>query len=165
MECRILKHIILRDRMLMTRLGLAVGSLFWSFQLLTTWMLSTIGHPPISSLSGRHTYSLMEFIAPIWVWGLLFLLHSGTAFSALFRAKRSRILTFSDSLLGMLVWTASTVACYLSHWDFGVPFIVALQHYTPPAAMSGSSVLVLYAWWHLLRLWEEEENPKLPCSH
>lgn len=163
MQCRMLKTILLRDKMLMSRLGIALGSLLWSVQLLFTHPIFVTRSEALAG-AGRETYRLMTLIAPEWLWGSVFAAHAAFAFYTLFSGRRSKMLLVGDGVMGMLLWTASTIACYLSHWNFGVSFIVALQEYRPPAAMSGSVVIALYAWWHMIRLWAEEDNHKLPCS-
>lgn len=148
-KCKMLKNILLRDRMLMTRLGLAIGSFLWGLQIFI------LGHQ-FSTKSPNGTVvevcRIMELVAPSWVWGVLFFTHSAFAFYTLFSGRRSKITLVGDGFLGGLLWTTSTVAYYVAHWPVGIP------------QMSGTVVMAFYAWWHMTRFWAEDENHKLQCS-
>lgn len=156
-------HIFLRDRMLMTRLGLACGSMLWAIQLALPMQLFPTA-VQLAEGKGRTTYSIMATIAPEQVWAGLFLIHSIWAFYTLFTGVRNNVTLAADGFLGCILWTSSTLACFAAYWPRGLPFIEALTHYPPPAAMSGEAVMAFYAWWHMIRFWAQEENTLGQCG-
>lgn len=149
------KRILLHDQMRVSRLGLIVGSTLWAFQLL----LPVDIFPTVAQIAegkGRHTYMLMATIAPENLWATLFLLHACCASYTLFSGVRDRYTLVFDGVLGCLLWTGSTIACYAAYWPRALPFADALLAYPPPAAMSGEAVMAFAAWWHMIRHWAEE---------
>lgn len=152
-----LRNILLRDKMLMSRLGLSIGSFLWAAQLALPASLFPTPEQ-IAAGAGRVTYSYMAAIGPEWVWALLFAIHACFAFYTLFSGVRNTVTLACDGFLGCLLWTTATVACYASHWPRGVPFFEALIQYPTPAAMSADIVMAGYAWWHMIRFWAEEET-------
>ena len=112
----------------------------------------------IASGSGRVTYTFMAIIAPEYLWGLLFGLHSVMSMYSLLSGERSYTTLILDGLLGCLLWTTSTIACFAAHWPQapGLNFLDTLLNYPPPAAMSADIVMAGYAWWHMIKFWAEE---------
>ena len=158
-----IRYLLLRDRMLMSRFGLAIGSALWSIQL---FMPAHLFPTPemIATGQGRLTYSLMATIAPEWVWGAFFALHAFFSAYTLFTGVRNTVTLAADGFLGCLLWTSATVACYAAHWPRGLPFLDALVAYPTPAAMSADLVMAFYAWWHMVRFWAEEESHLQVCA-
>lgn len=147
--------ILVRDRMDITRLGLIFGSLLWAFFLILPVPLFPTMEQ-ISSGGGRVTYTVMALIAPENLWALLFLINAIATAYSLFYKVRSRITLLLDGVLGCVLWTGSTVACFAAHWPLLDGFFASLAAYPPPAAMSGEIVMAFYSWWHMIRHWAEE---------
>lgn len=151
------RDIFVRDKMLMSRLGIALGSFLFGLQLLLpTTLFPTAAQ--IAAGTGRVTYAYMAAIAPEYVWGIAFLVHSVWAAYTLVTGVRNHVTLAVDAILGCVLWTTATVACYAAHWPRGLPFFEALAAYPPPAAMSSDVVLSVLAWWHMIRMWAEEEG-------
>lgn len=149
-------NIIMRDQMMLTRLILSLGSLTWAAMLL---LPSELFNP------GRTTYRIMAEIAPEWAWGTAFLIHGVFSMSTLTHNTRNRVTLTLDGLLGCILWTSSTAACFAAHWPAQYPtFYEQLINFPPPAAMSGEFWVSVASWWHLVRHWAEEENePTCKC--
>lgn len=147
--------ILFRDRMGITRLGLIVGSFLWAvFLLLPVQLFPTAEQ--LAAGKGRATYALMARVAPENVWGFLFLLTAVIAAYALFSGVRNRATLLLDGVLGCVLWTGSTAACFAAYWPMHVSFMEAIAAYPPPAAMSGELVMAFYSWWHMIRHWAED---------
>lgn len=147
--------ILFRDRMDITRLGLIVGSFLWAvFLLLPVQLFPTAEQ--LAAGKGRATYALMARVAPENVWGFLFLLTAVIAAYALFSGVRNRATLLLDGVLGCVLWTGSTAACFAAYWPMHVSFMEAIAAYPPPAAMSGELVMAFYSWWHMIRHWAED---------
>lgn len=58
-----------------------------------------------------------------------------------YKARWSFVL---DALLGCILWTGSTLACFLAHYK-------SIYTYQPPAAMSYEVIAAVFSWWHLVR--------------
>lgn len=155
-----LKYVFLRDRMLMSRFGIACGSMLWAIQLALPIQLFPTAEQ-IAAGGGRTTYTLMATIAPEWAWALAFMVHSVWAFYTLLTGVRNTVTLACDGFLGCLLWTTSTLACFASHWPQHLPFWSALEEYPPPAAMSADLIMAFYAWWHMIRFWAEEETHRV----
>ena len=154
-----IKTILIYDRMLMSRLGLAVGSLLWAIQLLLPASLFPTPEQ-IAAGVGRQTYSLMATVAPEEVWAILFLLHGSATLYALCRHVRSGALVWVDGILGCVLWSGATLFCFAAHWPKNLPWLEAWMAYPPPAAMSADLVLAFFAWWHMIRLLADETQDK-----
>ena len=128
-------HIIWHSDMLATRFALALAALIWA--LLLAW-------PGELFTDGRTTYRLMRQIASEEVWAAMFFGQGLFMMLALVSDTRDRLVWFVDCVLGAVLWTVATVACFAAHWQVGVP-------YAPPAAMSAEVALMIAAWWHLIR--------------
>lgn len=147
--------ILFRDRMGITRLGLIMGSFLWAlFLLLPVHLFPTAGQ--LAEGKGRTTYALMARVAPENIWGTLFLLTAIIAAYALFSGVRNRATLLLDGVLGCILWTGSTAACFAAYWPMHVSFMEAIASYPPPAAMSGELVMAFYSWWHMIRHWAED---------
>ena len=131
-----LKYIIWNSDLEATHFSLAVGSLLWALLLLYPGDLFT---------QGRTTYLVMAQIAPEEVWGMLFLLQGVVMLVTLLWGYKTRITYLTDAVLGCVLWTASTAACFISHYVYGS------GEYQPPAAMSYEIVAALASWWCLVR--------------
>jgi hypothetical protein len=118
-----------------TRLGLAVGSLMWAVFLFWPGDLFT---------PTRTTYTVMAEIAPEVCWGYAFLVQGVVMLYSLLWGYRSQLSFVADALLGCLLWTTSTAACFLAHYQ-------SLATYQPPAAMSYELVGAVLSWWCLVR--------------
>jgi hypothetical protein len=97
----------------------------------------------------RQTYAVMAQIAPELVWGTAFFIQGWFAFYTLLFGVRNHVTLAMDAFLGCILWTASTVACYIAHFK-------GWSTYQPPAAMSGEAILTIASWWHLIRYWAQE---------
>ena len=128
-----------------TRLLLALSSLTWAFILFITCHL----------FSGRATYDVMAAIAGENVWAFLFTVHGCIAIYTLFTNSRNRVTLLLDGLLGCVIWTASTAACFSAHWPHADSFWISLATYKPPAAMSADIWMSVAAWWHFIKHWAE----------
>ena len=152
-----IRRMFFYESLAMSRLGIAVGSLLWAVILaLPTELFPTEAQRLVGA--GRVTYTAMATIAPELVWAGLFLVHALWSFYTLVTGTRNSVTLAADGFLGCILWTSSTAACFVSHWPHGLPFMQALSHYQPPAAMSGEVVMSFYAWWHMIRFWAEEET-------
>lgn len=153
-----IRHLLLKDRMLMSRFGLAIASALWAVQLFMPVELFP-NAAMIASGQGRQTYALMAAIAPEHVWGTFFAIHAMFASYTLFTGVRNTVTLAADGFLGCLLWTTATFACYASHWPQGIDgFWPTLLAYPAPAAMSADIVMAFCAWWHMVRFWAEEET-------
>ena len=130
-----LRYIILCSSMKSVRFTIAVSSLIFAILL---WWPGTLFTP------ARGTYRLMSEIADENVWGLVFFIHAIASLYTLLFNRYCRIGFVLDALLGAVVWTVATVACFASHWKYGTT-------YAPPAAMSAEVGVLLAAWWYLAR--------------
>lgn len=130
-----LAYILWKSDLEATRLGLSIGSLLWA--LLLFW-------PGDLFSPSRTTYRLMAEIAPEEVWALAFLVQGLVMLYSLLWGYRSRFSFTVDAFFGCVLWTSSTAACFLSHYQtFGT--------YQPPAAMAYEAVGAMFSWWHLVR--------------
>lgn len=118
-----------------TRFSLALGSLLWA--LLLFW-------PGELFSPTRKTYELMAHLAPESAWGVLFLFQGAVMLYSLLWGYRSKASFVCDALLGCLLWTVSTAACFISHYT-------SFSTYQPPAAMSYEVMGALASWWCLVR--------------
>lgn len=132
---RRLKFIMWNADLEATRLGLAMGSLLWAFFLFWPGELFS---------PGRATYAVMGEIAPELCWASAFLLQGLVMMYSLLWGYRSRLAFVADAVLGCVLWTASTAACFLAHFH-------SLATYQPPAAMSYEIVAACASWWCLVR--------------
>lgn len=130
-----LRHLVFRSSMKSVRFCIALSSLI--FALLLWW-------PGALFTPSRTTYRLMAEIGSENVWGLFFFIHAVFATVTLLWCKFNRITFVGDALLGALLWTTATVACFASHWQHGAP-------YAPPAAMSAEVGILFASWWYLIR--------------
>lgn len=128
-------HIMWRSDLEATRLGLAMGSLLWAAFLFWPGDLFT---------PARTTYLVMAEIAPEECWGAMFLLQGVVMMYSLLWGYRSRLSFAVDALLGCVLWTTSTAACFIAHYN-------SLATYQPPDAMSYELVGALASWWCLVR--------------
>ncbi len=131
-----LRYLFWFSDMEMTRMGLAWGALLWGLLLLWPGELFT---------SARTTYTLMAQIAPEELWGLAFILQGVIMTYSLLWGYRSKLAFVVDAGLGCVLWSASTVACFLAHYHS------SFLAYQPPAAMSYELVGMFMSWWHLVR--------------
>lgn len=114
---------------------LAVGSLLWAALLFWPGPLFT---------PARTTYNLMSAMAREEIWGALFLLQGVVMIYSLLWGYRSKLSFVLDALLGCVLWTASTAACFIAHYH-------SIETYQPPAAMSYEVMGALASWWCLVR--------------
>ena len=128
-----------------TRLLLALSSLTRALILFTTGHLFT----------GRTTYDVMAAIASENVWAFLFAVHGCIAIYTLFTNSRNRVTLLLDGLLGCVIWTASTAACFSAHWPHAGSFWISLITYKPPALLSADIWMSVAAWWHFIKHWAE----------
>lgn len=152
-----LRHLFLRDRMLMSRFGLVIASMLWAIQLALPVELFPTAQMIVEG-KGRTTYALMAIIAPEWLWATLFAVHALFASYTLFTETRNHVTLACDGFLGCVLWTSATFACYAAHWPHTGSFLGDLAAYPTPAAMSADLVMAFYAWWHMVRFWAEEET-------
>jgi hypothetical protein len=122
--------------MLATTFSLALGSLVWAALLAWPGELFT---------PARTTYRLMHDIAPEELWALAFGVQGATLLYLLLSKCRNKWVWVTDGLFGCILWTASTIACFASHFT-------TWETYQPPGAMSSDIALMFASWWHLVRL-------------
>lgn len=135
--------ILCKDRMQMTRLIIAVSSITWGVGLL---------EPVILFTPARTTYSVMAAIMPENAWGMLFMISGVAGLWSLLLGNRNKTSLVLDSLLGALLWSSSTLACFAAHWPHNiVGWFNQLAAYPAPVAMSGEVWLSVAAWWHFVR--------------
>lgn len=130
-----LHHIMWRSDLEATRFSLALGSILWAGLLFWPGQLFS---------PERQTYSVMSAIAPELVWATLFLVQGVAMFYSLVWGYKSSALFLSDAVLGCALWTTSTLACFVAHYQ-------SLSTYQPPAAMSYEVMGALASWWCLVR--------------
>lgn len=129
-------HIMWKSDMEATRLSLAMGSLLWAALLF--W-------PGELFAPSRTTYTVMAEIMSENCWAAAFLLQGLVMTYSLLWGYKSRISFVADALLGCVLWTGSTAACFLAHYHGSI------GSYQPPAAMSYELVAAFASWWHLVR--------------
>jgi hypothetical protein len=78
------------------------------------------------------------------VWASLFLLQGCVMLYSLLWGYRSRLSFVVDALLGCVLWTVSTAACFIAHYH-------AATSYQPPAAMAYEVMGAMASWWCLVR--------------
>jgi hypothetical protein len=139
-----LSHIMWRSDLEATRLGLALGSLLWAGFLFWPGELFT---------PTRTTYHVMAEIMPEYCWAAAFLLQGCVMLYSLLWGYRSKLSFVADALLGCVLWTTSTAACFMAHYN-------SLATYQPPAAMSYELVGALASWWCLVRYSVEKKGGK-----
>jgi len=132
---QVVDKILWHSDLLSARFSIAVGSLFWTILL---WWPGELFSPT------RTTYRLMSQMTDETVWGGLFFIHVIFATFSIFTGLKNKIVFLGDALFGSLIWTIATVACFASHWQYGVS-------YAPPAAMSAELSLMFASWWWLIR--------------
>ena len=137
-------HIMWKSDLEATRFGLAFGSLLWAAFLFWPGDLFTPTRP---------TYQIMAEIAPEYCWAAAFLLQGLVMLYSLLWGYRSRLSFVADALLGCVLWTTSTAACFMAHYN-------SLATYQPPAAMSYELVGALASWWCLVRYSVEKKGGK-----
>ena len=130
-----LTHIMWYSDLEATRFSLAMGSILWA--VLLFWPGALFTH-------ARTTYHLMAAIAPEYIWASLFLLQGSVMIYSLLWGYRSQLSFVADAVLGCLLWSSSTIACFLSHYQ-------SPASYQPPAAMSYEVMGALASWWCLVR--------------
>lgn len=128
-------HIMWRSDLEATRLLLAFGSILWAVLLFWPGALFT---------PERTTYVVMAKLASEEVWGALFLLQGSVMVYSLLWGYKSRLSFIVDALLGCVLWTASTAACFIAHFH-------TFASYQPPAAMSYEVMGAIASWWCLVR--------------
>lgn len=142
-----IRYIFLRDRMLMTRFGLACGSFLWAVQLIMSALLT--GPTPLGlCLNSMLDYVVNERVFSVVAAGL-FLLQSFVAFYTLFTGVRNKATLMGDAFLGCLLWTSATVGSTYLHW-YSATFLGTGDHFYM-VAVSGEVVMMFYAWWHMVR--------------
>ena len=148
-RCR-MEDILLGCDMLATRWVLAWGSILWAVFL---WWPGSLfpNAAEIAAGEGRTTYALMAQIAPEHVWGFAFGLQGVVMLWALIYARRNKVVFYVDAILGALLWTVATFACFAAHFH-------GWSTYQPPAAMSAEVVLTVLSWWHLVRYWADNSE-------
>lgn len=147
---RKIRHILVDSSLQATRVWLIFGSFIWC--LLLAW-------PGTLFTPSRTTYHLMARVAPEEVWATLFFIQGVWAYYTLRTGVRNKVTLAMDAFLGCVLWSSSTILCFLAHWPVGYPsFFETLIHYPPPAAMSGELIITFASWWHLVRYWAEEEK-------
>ena len=132
--------------MIGTRFLLTFGALLWALFLL--W-------PSVLFTETRTTYQYMSMIASEEVWGVLFLVQGLFSLNTLLHTHQDKTTLWMDAVLGCVLWTASTVACFSAHWPIHIPFDDAIWQVAWPAAISGELMLTMAAWWNLVRLWAD----------
>lgn len=130
-----LSYLIWHSDLEATRLCLALGSLLWAALLLWPGTLFT---------PGRQTYAVMASIASEELWGVAFLIQGTVMLFSLFNGHKSKLFFVVDALLGCLLWTASTWACFLAHFE-------SIDTYQPPAAMAYELIGAIASWWCFVR--------------
>ena len=130
-----LYEIVWCSDLLTTRVSLAIGSLIWGLLLLWPGELFT---------PARTTYRLMSEIANENVWGVIFVAHSIVSFWQLITRNLKSTGAIANSFVGCILWTSSTIACFLSHF-------VTLETFQPPAALGADFAFVLASWWVLTK--------------
>jgi hypothetical protein len=126
------------------RFNLAIGSILWGLFLLWPGDLFT---------PARTTYLVMAEIAPEHCWGTAFVLQGVVMMYSMLWGYRSNIYFIADALLGCVLWTASTAACFMAHYQ-------SIQTYQPPAAMSYEIMGAASSWWVLVRYTIEQKKAR-----
>lgn len=130
-----LYEIVWNSDMVTTRVSLAIGSLVWGVLLL--W-------PTVLFTPSRTTYRLMAEIANEWTWGIIFVVHALVSIQQLIAREIRHNLIIANNLVGCVLWTSTTVACFASHFQ-------SWETYSPPAAMSADIAFVLASFWLLTK--------------
>ena len=130
-----LYEIVWNSDMITTRVSLAIGSLVWGILLL--W-------PTVLFTPSRTTYRLMADIADENVWGVVFVVHGVLSLYQLISRELKEDAVLANNLIGCILWTSSTVACFASHFQ-------SWDTYSPPAAMSADVSFVLASFWLLTK--------------
>ena len=141
-----LKRIAFGSDMIGTRFLLTFGALLWALFLL--W-------PSVLFTETRLTYRFMAMMASEEVWGVLFLIQGLFSLNTMFHPNQDKSTLWMDGVLGCILWTASTVACFSAYWPMYLDFSEAIWQVAWPAAMSGEVMLTMAAWWNLVRIWAD----------
>jgi hypothetical protein len=141
-----MRYLAMRSDLEGTRFTLALGAIFVGLGFLWPTPVFPTAEQ-IAAGSGRHTYALMALIAPELVWAALFLLQGAVMMVSLFTGYRSKLLLWTDAVLGVVLWTTAIGACYLAYWRG----FANILEYRPPAIMGGEVACVLASWWVLVR--------------
>lgn len=144
---RKVSNILWDTQMESVRISMFFGSLFWA--ILLAW-------PGTLFTPARTTYRLMSEIMNENMWALAFFTHAAFIFITLFCGKRNKVTFVGDAIIGCLLWTSATIACFASHWKLGAD-------YAPPAAMSAELGLLFASWWWLVR-WIVDTNGKITVN-
>lgn len=147
-----LKAILLRDPMYFSRMAIGGGSILWALHLLLVEDAFTA--------QGEVTFQYLELLAPQKVWGLLFLVQGVWTLGGVLWHQSCKYTVLMDGALGCVLWTLTTLCMYTAHWPSGMSPLEALSLYQPPVTLSGNVVVAVLAWWHMVRLWAEEDNTK-----
>lgn len=138
--------------MLATRFSIVLGSLLWALFLLWPGDLFPTA-AEIAAGQGRTTYALMAQVASETIWASLFLFQAAVMSWSLIFAVRNRFVFLADALLGCILWTASTILCFVAHFK-------GWATYRPPAAMSAEVAMTFASWWHFVRYMFDERAGK-----
>jgi hypothetical protein len=93
----------------------------------------------------------MAAIANENLWAIAFLISGSVGMYSVVMNIRNYITLVFESILGSLLWSTSTIACFAAHWPQKETFLEALAAYPPPAAMSGELTLTLGCFAVLMR--------------
>lgn len=137
-HCRTLVQALLRSDLVLVSIALCLASVLWAVQL-------TVFHDVFDA--GAFPYELMAYLAPSWVWAGVYALHALSVWSSLWRMEKLRhVRLITDGILGLVLWTFSTVALYVAYWLKGDTAAL-------PVAIPSSTVMTMMAWWRMVRLW------------
>lgn len=153
-----LMFIMLSTHMKMTRLALSLGSFLWCIQLALPIQTFPISEKT-SAVPESLIYAMMGSIATEEIWSVLFGLHAVVVLYSIITDRRDAFTLVFDGFLGCLLWSVSTLSCYASYWPVGKPFFESLSIYSPPVILSGGIVMMLLAWWQMIRFWAEDPKP------
>lgn len=95
--------------------------------------------------------SNMLSLMPSHIWGMLFLLQGFVMLWSLVCDKRPKITLWVDAVLGVALWTSSTIACLLYLFPASTPISTLLEYYELPPNMIANVGLTFASWWVLIR--------------
>jgi hypothetical protein len=143
----VFKDTLLDSPMRSARLLIALSSLSWAVSLFL---------PGDAFSYSKNTYVIMSMIAPDYIWGILFFIHSIASLITLNLNLRNRCTLALDAVLGCVLWTAATTSFFVGHWPSNMTFLDALMVFNPPPMICISMWMALFSWWYLIRHWAGE---------
>ena len=99
-----------------TRLLFGVATFFFGIFFLTSTVDENL----------HYEYKFMAFLAPLWLWGIGFLVNGAALTVGAYTNKYSKIQLFLEGVLGVVVWVGSAYAVTVAQRTIGAHTIAGL---------------------------------------